>query len=96
MNHCALPEKVTKSAKVIKSAKDTDLEWLTLCFPKCAGTAAGVAAEIPVVGILTSQAKERMLKAGVSLTVTDYHQLVERAKADVAKHQNGAIPNGHT
>ncbi|CAL8471098.1 g10640 [Coccomyxa elongata] len=67
-----------------------------ICEDSPSGTAAGVAAEVPVVGILTSQAKERMLKAGVSLTVTDYHQLVERAKADVAKHQNGAIPNGHT
>ena len=48
-----------------------------------------------MVGILTSQTKERMLKAGVSMTVTDYHELTEKAKADVAKHQNGALANGH-
>ncbi len=48
-----------------------------------------------MVGILTSQTKERMEKAGVSLTIPDYHELVKLAKADVAKHQNGAIANGH-
>ena len=53
-----------------------------------AGTAAGVAAGVPVVGILTSQTKERMEKAGVSLTIKDYTELVARAKADKAKHTN--------
>jgi hypothetical protein len=54
-----------------------------------------VAAEVPVVGILTSQTKERMLKAGVSLTVGDYTELLARAKADEAEHQNGKmLPNG--
>lgn len=62
---------------------------------RCAGTAAGVAAEVPVVGILTSQTKERMLKAGVSLTVTDYTELLARAKADEAKRQNGTAANGN-
>ncbi|KAK9901350.1 hypothetical protein WJX75_007755 [Coccomyxa subellipsoidea] len=66
-----------------------------ICEDSPSGTAAGVAAEVPVVGILTSQTKERMLKAGVSMTVTDYHELTEKAKADVAKHQNGATANGH-
>lgn len=78
-----------------KGARTLDLKGSRPWCPECAGTAAGVAAEVPVVGILTSQAKERMLKAGVSLTVSDYHELVERAKADVAKQQNGAIANGH-
>ena len=48
-----------------------------------------------MVGVLTSQTKERMLKKGVSMTVIDFHELTERAKADVAKHQNGAIAEGH-
>ncbi len=54
-----------------------------------AGTAAGVAAGVPVVGILTSQTKERMEKAGVSLTIKDYSELLAKAKADEAKHTNG-------
>ena len=54
-----------------------------------AGTAAGVAAGVPVVGILTSQTKERMEKAGVSITIKDYTELVQRAKEDEAKHSNG-------
>lgn len=54
-----------------------------------AGTAAGVAAGVPVVGILTSQTKERMEKAGVSITIKDYTELVQRAKDDEAKHSNG-------
>ena len=53
------------------------------------GTAAGVAAGVPVVGVLTSQTKERMEKAGVSLTIKDYTELVQRAKDDAAKHTNG-------
>ena len=48
-----------------------------------------MAAGVPVVGILTSQTKERMEKAGVSLTIKDYTELVARAKADEAKHTNG-------
>ena len=55
-----------------------------------AGTAAGVAAGIAVVGVLTSQTKERMEKAGVSLTIKDYDELVAKAKADEAKHSNGS------
>ena len=55
----------------------------------CAGTAAGVAAGIAVVGVLTSQTKTRMEKAGVSLTIKDYDELVAKAKADEAKHSNG-------
>ena len=54
-----------------------------------AGTAAGVAAGVPVVGVLTSQTKERMERAGVSLTIKDYTELVQRAKEDEAKHTNG-------
>ena len=54
-----------------------------------AGTAAGVAAGIAVVGVLTSQTKTRMEKAGVSLTIKDYDELVAKAKADEAKHSNG-------
>ena len=56
-----------------------------------AGTAAGVAAGIAVVGVLTSQTKERMEKAGVSLTIKDYSELVAKAKADEAKQSNGKI-----
>lgn len=55
-----------------------------------AGTAAGVAAGIAVVGILTSQTKERMEKAGVSLTIKDYDELVVKAKEDEAKNSNGS------
>jgi len=54
-----------------------------------AGTAAGVAAGIAVVGILTSQTKARMEKAGVSLTIKDYTELLAKAKADEAKASNG-------
>lgn len=60
-----------------------------LCSSLPAGTAAGVAAGVPVVGILTSQTKERMERAGVSLTINDYTELVQRAKDDEAKHTNG-------
>ena len=42
-----------------------------------------------MVGILTSQTKERMEKAGVSITIRDYTELVQRAKDDEAKHSNG-------
>ena len=48
-----------------------------------------MAAGIAVVGVLTSQTKERMEKAGVSLTIKDYDELVAKAKADEAKHSNG-------
>ncbi len=48
-----------------------------------------MAAGVPVVGILTSQTKERMEKAGVSITIRDYTELVQRAKDDEAKHSNG-------
>ena len=59
------------------------------CLRLPAGTAAGVAAGVPVVGVLTSQTKERMERAGVSLTIKDYTELVQRAKDDEAKHTNG-------
>ena len=48
-----------------------------------------MAAGVPVVGVLTSQTKERMERAGVSLTIKDYTELVQRAKDDEAKHTNG-------
>lgn len=57
----------------------------------CAGTAAGVAAEVAVVGILTSQSKERMLKAGCSLTIKDYHELLALAKQHEAGATNGKL-----
>ena len=57
----------------------------------CAGTAAGVAAEIAVVGILSSQTKERMLQAGCSLTVHDYTELLALAKEHEARSQNGKL-----
>ena len=57
----------------------------------CAGTAAGVAAEIAVVGILSSQTKERMLQAGCSLTVNDYTELLALAKEQEARSQNGKL-----
>lgn len=62
---------------------------LDLCLLASAGTAAGVAAGIAVVGILTSQTKARMEKAGVSLTIKDYTELLAKAKADEAKASNG-------
>ena len=55
------------------------------------GTAAGVAAGVAVVGILTSQTKERMLKAGCSLTVKDYTELVALAKEHDAGATNGKL-----
>jgi phosphoglycolate phosphatase-like HAD superfamily hydrolase len=41
-----------------------------------AGVTAGKAANIPTVGILTSQAPERLLAAGATITVKDYHELL--------------------
>ena len=49
----------------------------------CAGTAAGIAAGIPVVGVLTSQTMERMHKAGVFVAVKDYHELLALVKKHV-------------
>lgn len=64
-------------------------EETIVCEDSPSGTAAGVAAGIAVVGVLTSQTKTRMEKAGVSLTIKDYDELVAKAKADEAKHSNG-------
>jgi hypothetical protein len=55
------------------------------------GTAAGVAAGVPVVGILTSQTEQRMLKAGCSLTVKDYTELEALAKQHDAAAANGKL-----
>ena len=55
------------------------------------GTTAGVAAGVPVVGILTSQTQQRMLKAGCSLTVKDYRELEALAKQHDAEATNGKL-----
>ena len=55
------------------------------------GTTAGVAAGVPVVGILTSQTEQRMLKAGCSLTVKDYRELEALAKQHDAEATNGKL-----
>lgn len=48
-----------------------------------AGTAAGIAADIPVVGVLTSQTVKRMHEAGVFVAVENYHDLLALVKKHV-------------
>ena len=54
----------------------------------CAGTAAGIAAGIPVVGVLTSQSVKRMHEAGVFVAVNDYHELTDLVKKHVPFDEN--------
>lgn len=49
----------------------------------CTGTAAGIAAGIPVVGVLTSQTTKRMHEAGVFVAVNNYHDLLALVKKHV-------------
>lgn len=51
--------------------------------PLHAGTAAGIAAGIPVVGVLTSQTVKRMHEAGVFVAVNNYHDLLALVKKHV-------------
>lgn len=52
------------------------------------GTAAGIAAGIPVVGVLTSQSVKRMHEAGVFVAVNDYHELTDLVKKHVPFDEN--------
>ena len=45
-----------------------------------AGTSAGVAAKIPVVGILTSQTAQRLTEAGTCHNIKDYTGMLELIK----------------
>ena len=44
------------------------------------GTAAGVAAKIPVVGLLTSQTEQRLTEAGACLCLKDYNGMLKLIK----------------
>ena len=49
-----------------------------------AGVSAGVAAKIPVIGLLTSQTEQRLTEAGTCHNITDYTgmlKLLEEAGA---------------
>ena len=59
-----------------------------------AGTTAGVAAGIPVVGILTSQTPERMRRAGCSIGIPDYTTLVALASKQCSEADGNGAKSG--
>jgi HAD superfamily hydrolase (TIGR01509 family) len=73
------PDPYLDAIKILGVNRDEAL----ICEDSPSGTAAGIAADIPVVGVLTSQTTKRMHEAGVFVAVNDYHELLDLVKKHV-------------